>query len=143
MAVTKQRRQITEEMNENTRKVHNCIKEVNDVKVAQNAIYEAVVLMQKFQAINEAMQVQDEEDRKQTRLYGINEEFMTMHEQKSKTTLKINQNCISCSGNAQYIKKAFKLACLNYNESKVQYLQSEYAREDLHVKKTELIAKAN
>ena len=61
---------------------------------------------------------QDEIDRQQTVLYGINEEMQKpKSEMKSNPTITVNNNCIQCSGNAAYIKKAFKIACLNYASS--------------------------
>ena len=129
-------------MSEFKQTVETCVRECTDIKQASHGIYEANVMMQNILAISEALYVQDELDKKYTRLYGINEEFMTVAEQKSKSNLKINQNCVSCSGNAQYIKKAFKLACLNYNESKVVYQKVEYERNQLHEIKNDIIKKA-
>ena len=61
---------------------------------------------------------QDEIDRQQTVLYGINEEMSKpKSEIKSDPPIQVNNNCMQCSGNAAYIKKAFKLACLNYASS--------------------------
>ena len=79
--------------------------------------------------------MQDEFDRQQTILYGVNEEFGTNTGMKNKSPMKINNNCISCSGNAKYAKLAFKIACLTYKESKIEYLGKSYLREDLHKKR--------
>ena len=55
-----------------------------------------------------------------TVLYGINEE-MGKSDIKTETPIQVNNNCLQCSGNAMFIKKAFKLACLSYGSNKVEY----------------------
>lgn len=65
-------------------------------------------------------------DREQTSLFGVNEEKAT-----NAAPVTINNHCISCSGNVQVVKKAFKLACLAYNSSKVDYRGEKYDRNDL------------
>ena len=47
----------------------------------------------------------------------------------------MNNNCLQCSGNASFIKKAFKLACLSYQSSKVRYQNADYTREELLFKR--------
>ena len=47
----------------------------------------------------------------------------------------MNNNCLQCSGNASFIKKAFKLACLSYQASKVRYQNVDYTREELLFKR--------
>ena len=54
---------------------------------------------------------------------------MGSHEVKAKTPIQVNNHCASCSGNASYIKKAFKIACLSYSSSKVMYKKEELTRE--------------
>ena len=63
---------------------------------------------------------QDDLDRQQTVLYGINEEA-GHYDIQAKTPIQVNNNCLQCSGNASYIKKAFKIACLTYASTKVHY----------------------
>ena len=77
---------------------------------------------------------QDDIDRQQTVLYGINEEAGKLNV-KSNSNIHVNNNCLQCSGNASFIKKAFKLACLTYQTSKVQYQNQEYSREELLFKR--------
>ena len=63
-------------------------------------------------------------------MYGLNEEAGN-NEIKAKTPITVNNNCLQCSGNAPYIKKAFKIACLTYGSTKVNYKKKEHTRQDL------------
>ena len=68
--------------------------------------------------IDISLYTQDEIDRQQTVLYGINEEMgKRKSEIKSDPPVQVNNHCLQCSGNASYIKKAFKMACLTYASS--------------------------
>jgi len=57
---------------------------------------------------------------------------------KAKSPIQVNNHCISCSGNASYIKKAFKLACLTYSSSKVRYQNQDRRRDDLYRERQEI-----
>lgn len=83
------------------------------------------------QEIDVSLYVQDEMDRQHTVLYGINEEAGKYEGTHSKSTIRVNQHCLNCSGNANYIRKAFKIACLQYQPSKVRYNDEDYSRESL------------
>lgn len=83
---------------------------------------------------------QDDIDRQQTALYGLNEE-VGKSEIKAKTPITVNSNCLQCSGNASYIKKAFKIACLTYGSTKVNYKKQEHSREDLLSVRKDMINK--
>ena len=67
-------------------------------------------------------------------MYGINEE-MGKQDVKTDSVIHVNNNCLQCSGNASFIKKAFKLACLSYQSSKVRYQNVDYTREELLFKR--------
>lgn len=86
------------------------------------------------------MYTQDDIDRQQTALYGLNEE-VGKSEIKAKTPITVNSNCLQCSGNASYIKKAFKIACLTYGSTKVNYKKQEHSREDLLSVRKDMINK--
>lgn len=38
--------------------------------------------------------------------------------------IKVDENCLSCSGNSGMLTQAFKLACINYHSSKVNYMNT-------------------
>ena len=65
-----------------------------------------------------------------TVLYGINEEA-GKSVNKSEAPVQVNNNCLQCSGNAMYIKKAFKMACLSYGSTKVRFDHKLYDRTEL------------
>ena len=65
-----------------------------------------------------------------TVLYGMNEEA-GKGVNKLETPIQVNNNCLQCSGNAMYIKKAFKMACLSYGSTKVHFDHRMYDRTEL------------
>lgn len=85
---------------------------------------------------------QDDVDRQMTTLYGINEE-MGSNDLKSQSVIQVNKNCMQCSGNASFIKKAFKLACLSYQSSKVTFQNQEFTREELLFKRQKALDSAS
>ena len=97
-------------------------------------------LITQAQKIECSLYEQDDKDKQQTVLYGINEE-MGAKEVKAQTPIQVNNNCLQCSGNASFIKKAFKLACLTYASSRVKHDEVFYSREDLMEKRQSLIDK--
>jgi hypothetical protein len=101
----------------------------------------AIACIRDSEMISESLYLQDEFDRASTLLYGINDEFGTPRGMSSPSPIKINNNCLQCSGNAQYVKKAFKIACLTYKTSKVDYLGQKYDRNDLHAIRSEVLQK--
>ena len=82
------------------------------------------------------IQLQDEKDRQATYLYGINEE---MGASGPKPAVKVNNQCMMCSGSAAYIKKAFKMACIGYASSEVRYNDREWKRVDLMKRQADLV----
>lgn len=58
-----------------------------------------------------------------------------------KSPISIQQSCLNCSGNAAHIKKAFKLACLAYNSSKVKFEGQMFSREELLEKRKATLLK--
>lgn len=53
--------------------------------------------------------------------------------------MKIDASCKQCSGNANFINKAFKVACLTYNSSKVKYSDELYERAELMERQRDLM----
>ena len=54
-----------------------------------------------------------------------------MGEVKTEAPIQVNNNCLQCSGNAMYIRKAFKMACLTYGSTKVNFENRKYERTEL------------
>ena len=96
-----------------------------------NQIALVVNRLLKSEEIDVALYDQDEKDRQNTVLYGINDEATGMVETETKSPIIINKQCLQCSGNASYVRKAFKIACLQYTASKVKYNGEQQTRTDL------------
>ena len=56
--------------------------------------------------------------------------------------MQIDKSCINCSGNAGFVNKAFKMACLNYTSTKVHFDDMMWSRDDLLAKKLLLVTKS-
>jgi hypothetical protein len=77
-----------------------------------------------------ALEMQDEMDKNSISLLGISKELDAQMD-KNKPILKIDKNCISCSTHKSFILKGFKMACLYYSPSNVQYDSKFYTRDEL------------
>lgn len=98
-------------------------------------VAESVGRLVRAEEIDISMVDQDQIDRINTVLYGVNES----RGDGAKSPLTINNNCIQCSGNASYIRKAFKMACLSYSSSAVKFQGEDYTREELLAKRQALV----
>jgi len=45
--------------------------------------------------------------------------------------VSLNNRCVSCSGQINFIQKAFKIACLNYKPSRVLLHEVVHSRKDM------------
>ena len=105
----------------------------NQIELLKGFSVQIATLVNNLRAAEEmemCLYAQDEKDRQMTKLYGINEEAGS-GDVKAATPIQVNNNCLQCSGNAMFIKKAFKLACLSYGSTKVTYNNQKYDREEL------------
>lgn len=86
------------------------------------------------------MDQQDEIDRESISLYGLKNSDENEDNIKSEKApmVELSQNCMSCSGQINFLKKAFKTACLNYQPSKILYEENIFSRKELLSKKIEL-----
>ena len=55
--------------------------------------------------------------------------------------LGLKEKCLSCSGQINFVKNAFKIACLNYQPGKVLYSDKTYTREELIKIREEMLLK--
>ncbi|CDW75284.1 UNKNOWN [Stylonychia lemnae] len=123
----------------------------------------ALVAVDQTLNIQLALDVQEEKDKEQVGLYGMsNEEFHdksmiagnntfatnstmgnaiqnNINMAKEGKVMSLNTNCVSCSGNSSFVIKAFKMACLAYKPSKVQFRNKLYDRKDLLMKKAQIL----
>lgn len=113
------------------------------------------------------MDLQDEHDRDQTHLYGLNETHFTVADflkdqshfnklsnSKNKANLlddqiaiKLNEDCLQCNNlkhnqNPSHIKMlhtAFKMACINYKSSNIIFRGKNLTRKSLMEVRTNLL----
>ena len=83
--------------------------------------------MLKTEELKFHLDLQDEEDRERTALFGLNGDV------KENLPFKIQKNCASCTGPSELsqMTKAFKMACLSYEPSKVMFRGEVYSRRGL------------
>jgi hypothetical protein len=103
----------TKYLKEQTNSINNCIEGLLEVvKITYNLIN------------------QDEEDRD-----GIKLSVFTEHKPrpstKSKLSISLKPECLSCTGQNSTIYSAFKIACLNYSPSDVPFNNKLYPRREL------------
>lgn len=61
---------------------------------------------------------------------------------QNQPVVKVDTRCLSCSGQAPLVMAAFKMACLQYTPSKVDYHSQSYDRSELIQHRTTLLRKA-
>jgi hypothetical protein len=74
---------------------------------------------------------QDEIDRQSLHLAGFLDKKEQKSPQKSKISASLKPECLSCSGNSLLLFSAFKLACLNYYPSEVNFEGETFSRPGL------------
>ena len=116
----KDKRDFNEKVIMNTMGLKSFEKRVDMVHVFFEQVFKAINILQEAVKIETVMAEQDELDRDQTVLYGLNEE-MASKDYERKSPIILNNQCANCGGNPKFIKKAFKMACLSYNSSSVNY----------------------
>jgi hypothetical protein len=55
-------------------------------------------------------------------------------------TLKMDKNCLQCSGNASHLVQSFKIACLGYTQSPINYNSKQYMVSELLRIKAQVIS---
>lgn len=71
---------------------------------------------------------QDEEDRKSLQLTGVNAQPKSKSPIKAKQSVSLKPECVSCTGQSSLLLTSFKLACLNYSPSDIEYNGKVYSR---------------
>ncbi|CAI2367510.1 unnamed protein product [Moneuplotes crassus] len=97
--------------------------------------------------IQHVLDIQDELDRRNIALYGTETRKGGPDDKLKKSNhlfhknnvLSLDKNCVSCSQSNGLVMKAFKMACLSYEPSKIQYKDKTYKRENLLLLKSKKI----
>lgn len=106
-------------------------------------LVQAINRLNQIAQINYAMELQDEIDREKLALMGYKDETVlnsgkkTTTDTKSRNTnayVSLDKQCLTCSGQSSVVMKAFKIACLAYKPSPVNFPEKSsktYSRLDL------------
>lgn len=86
-----------------------------------------VNLLIEFSKIVTILMQQDEVDRESIALFGVKD----LKNSKVKSPVVIDKQCISCSGQPNFITNAFKLACLAYLPTSVVFKETVYERFEM------------
>ena len=86
------------------------------------------------------MDQQDEIDRESISLFGLSKkgELSDDEGDDGPPMVELDKKCMSCTGQINFVKKAFKIACLAYQPSKILYDENVFSRKELLSKKIEL-----
>jgi hypothetical protein len=116
-------------LNENLANINEKIVKLdnNDAKIAK--LNEVVLAVIENEKIIFELLAQDEEDRKNIQLQGYSES--KSKKTLSKLPISLKAECLSCTGENPLIYSAFKMACLSYNPSDVQYNMKTFTRKTL------------
>ena len=87
-----------------------------------------VTLLIEFSKIVHALMQQDEVDRESIALFGVKDSKPSL---KGKTPVSVDKQCITCSGQPNFITSAFKLACLAYSPTSVLFKDTVYERVEM------------
>ena len=90
-------------------------------------------LLAEFSRISQALQYQDELDRESIALFGVKQSKHSSNRSfsMSKASITIDKQCISCSGQPNFVTSAFKMACLAYSPTSVLFKDTVYERSEL------------
>ena len=113
----------------------NIIKQQESFTKSLESIHRSINLILEFSKISISLQYQDEIDRESIALIGYKDSKpsrgRTTPNAMNKTSISLDKQCISCSGQVNMITSAFKLACLAYTPSLVTYHENIYPRMEL------------
>ena len=149
---------LTEECKQVTKQRAKDLSDINaSIESALKEIYEKMQnidsIDQKIGKISEVVQgtieiirilhaliLQDEEDRKGLQLTGYSENKQnTKSNLRSRLSVSLKPECMSCNGPNALIFTAFKMACLNYFPSEVKFNSKFYPRQVLIQKAGEFL----
>lgn len=129
-------------------------------------IYSVLKIMLDSDAIQYKLELQDSIDKKKIMLMGMKDEDKTLGKsalseqvkpqkprgvlrggpgvftKKQEPVLHVDNRCLSCSGQSPFILSAFKMACLQYSPSPVEFEGCHYERGELLAKRQNLLDEA-
>lgn len=109
----------------NIEMIYKSQNELNDYIELHKRVLEALI---EFCRIDQALYSQDEEDRDSVVLMGYKEH---PRENLKSKIISIDKSCLSCTSQNSVVLSAFKMACLQYQPSSVNYNLQPYNRKEL------------
>ena len=110
--------------------LESCDTEIHYIKQELSNINSSSEIVLRTQQMIYCLLRQDEEDREGIQLTGMYESKPKVSS-KSKNSVNLKTECMSCSGHDPSIYSAFKMACLNYAPSEVTFNGKVYPRKQL------------
>ncbi|TNV85809.1 hypothetical protein FGO68_gene5180 [Halteria grandinella] len=147
------------EMSELQNRFNNVLGKVTEFEPEVQTMKNQVLMFKESLEIQNALDMQDHIDRERIALYGSiknnesqphfdgTDDGNMMSQQKGVSianggvALNLINTCLSCSGQQHILQKAFKLACIYYKPSKVEYQGQKYDRHSLIMQKSRLLDK--
>lgn len=108
----------------------NIIKQQENFSKKFEYINKSINLITEFSRINTCLQYQDELDRESIALFGYKDTKIPS-KTPIRSSISLNKQCISCSGQVKMITSAFKIACLAYTPSPVIFRDCNFQRIEL------------
>ena len=135
-AVTQRKRDHSDNQSE-FRKIHSIFETVhkkND-SLAKNIdnFNRSLQLLVECSKLTHALQLQDELDRESIALYGVKDSKHVSNRSLSlsKPSMTIDKQCLSCSGQPNFVTTAFKIACLAYSPTSILFKDTVYERSEM------------
>lgn len=105
------------------KKINNNINLINDKIKSSNISIDNIskVLCSCVETlkIQNALDIQDENDKNAMALYGQKEKNVEITKNSVDLSLNLNNQCLSCSGQSAFIVSAFKMACICYSPNEI------------------------
>lgn len=98
---------------------------VERLKSENQNVSEMVACLVEFGFISQSLMTQDEEDKQTLKLLG------TKGALPAQSSIKISADCLSCAGKSSFVTHAFKLACISYDPSPLNYRNRIFSRSQL------------
>ena len=114
----------------------NILKQQEIFSKTFDSVHRSINQITEFSKMSISLQFQDELDRESIALIGYKDSKQQNRGRPgsinfNKTSISLDKQCISCSGQVNMITSAFKIACLAYTPSPVIYRENTYQRIDL------------
>ena len=135
-AVTQRKRDHCDNMSE-FRKIHQIFDSFHAKHESFNrsidSFNRSLQLLVELSRITLVLLQQDESDRESIALFGVKDSKHASSRSisLSKPSITIDKQCLSCSGQPNFVTTAFKIACLAYSPTSVVFKETVYERSEM------------